>query len=248
MKLSDRSQVKEWLESGADLDKGLFLFLKLCKKTSAYRIVRSHPEANRVIAVRMLLRAYGADGKCVVVFKSKPFEPVCLTSKTAASFSKAETVSTQKFREMFPFLDEPNTPAELKILAADKITAYRKYTSAYSRLNDCTSIEECYLSAKEVVENYLEDRLITSEFKYYIETKKILGKHCIFDVYKNLQSIRRKSAKEIFNEQKKIINRINRIKYEINKGDKPHKLTEREQSLRKNEVYLSEINRIIDGL
>ena len=241
MKKADREQIKEWLEGGGNLEKGLRLFLKLRSNAPAYRIVRTNPQANKTIAVRLLLKAYGIDSNSVIILKTKPKEPLKIETQS-------QTTETPKFRDMFPFLNEPNTPAELKILAADKITSYKKYVDAHKQLNACVSIEQCYLTAKEIIENYLENQLITTEFKHYMETKKVLGKHKIFDIYKKIQLIRAKRANEIIKEQKRTINRINRIKYEINKGNKPHLQTERERSLRENEVILAEINRIIDGI
>ncbi len=153
-----------------------------------------------------------------------------------------------KFREQFPFLSEPACPPELKILAADKITAYRNALVAHQQLTGCQTIEECVVTAQAIVDNWIENELIFEEFRYYAERKKILGKHPIFNEMKKMQALRKATAKDIFKKKKNLTDKINRIKFEIKKGDKPHLLAEREKRLRETEHLAAEVDRIIEGL
>jgi hypothetical protein len=86
-----------------------------------------------------------------------------------------------RLRDEFPFLKDSDCPALLKILVADKLTAFGNYRDAHANLfKEGITPEEFENSARLLVENYLENRLIYDELVHYKETKQILGKHPIF--------------------------------------------------------------------
>ena len=105
---------------------------------------------------------------------------------------------------------------------------------------------ECFETAKKVIENFIENRNITSEFSYYLEHGNILGKHPVFSVTKKIAEMRKRSILELIRRQRNLNENIWRIRNEIRKGDKPYLLIEREARLRQRELELQEINRIID--
>lgn len=89
-------------------------------------------------------------------------------------------------REEFPFLNDKECPDELKILVADKMTAWSIYTNAHEKLFkkaegtlELTPEEETEL-VKIAAEAFEENQNIYAELNAYKETGKILGEHPIF--------------------------------------------------------------------
>ena len=97
------------------------------------------------------------------------------------------------------------------------------------------------------MENYRQNRKILSEFAYYREHRKCLGKHEVFASMKRLEKLRGMSVVELVKRQRNLAGAIWRIRSEIRKGDKPHLLAEREARLKEKELELSEVNRLIGG-
>ncbi|MDR1544128.1 MAG: hypothetical protein LBS50_06940 [Prevotellaceae bacterium] len=229
-------EIENWQKAGCKEKDGIRLFLNLQEKTPLGKLVKLCPEQNGKLAVKQLFAIAGKKDNLIL---NRHWQPLPAT---------AQSTDAPKFREMFPFLNEKNTPNELKVLAADKITAYRKSITAHARLVDCTTLEQCYITAKEVVENYLENYEITQEFKHYMDTGRVLGKHAIFSEMKKLAELRKSKPSEILKRQKQVENNIFQIKSQLKKGDKSHLRTQREKRLRELMHVLQEINRIIDGL
>src|SRR5690606_22808518 len=152
-----------------------------------------------------------------------------------------------KFRDEFPYLDDIGCPPELKILATDKITTYKKFKDAHKALFDCTTNEQQYLTAKLVIENYIDNTLNYNELKYYHKHKKLLGKHPIFASLNRLKELRRSSPIELIEKQTKLKQNIWRIESELKKGDKPHLQVEREQRLKLRLAELEEVERLIES-
>ncbi len=101
-----------------------------------------------------------------------------------------KAVKALRLRNEFPFLREDDCPDELKILTADRITAYYKYVEAHEAIQTKTLNEDQLAdAAKTVVENYLENRLIWEELKHYQDNKKPLGKHPIWRTKKLREEI-----------------------------------------------------------
>lgn len=91
-----------------------------------------------------------------------------------------------KFREDYPFLNNPDIPNEFKILAADKITAYKNLMIARETLQKAAdsetelSQEELAELTKQAAEADELNSLIHEEFEHYQNTGEVLGKHPIF--------------------------------------------------------------------
>lgn len=92
-----------------------------------------------------------------------------------------------KLRADFPFLNEKDCPNELKILVADRITAYRNYKAGHQKMVDFEqgkielTDEEKEALVNESMENFEENKLIFEELEHYQANKEILGKHPIFE-------------------------------------------------------------------
>lgn len=149
------------------------------------------------------------------------------------------------FREEWPFLSNPSCPMELKVLASDKITAYHNYRSLHEKLFDCTDTVSAFETAKNLLENYRQNRLILAEFAFYKEHHRILGKHPVFKERKQLDQYRRMSAVQLYKEQQRLLGAIWRVKSEMAKGDKPHLLSERSARLASKQRELAAVEELM---
>lgn len=152
------------------------------------------------------------------------------------------------FRKEWPFLADPSCPLELKALASDKITAYHNYCDLHEKLFDCTDTVAAFETAKKLLENYRQNRLILAEFAYYREHHRILGKHPIFKERQRLDQYRKMSALQLYKEQQRLLGSIWRVKSEIAKGDKPHLQPERERRLAAKQRELAAVEELMSGL
>ena len=216
------NNVDRWIDSGAEVTEGLRLLNIYAPNAHLSMLVSLNSKRFAGLPIKRL-QDFGTKGD-----------------------KKQERKKERTFRENWPFLSEPSCPPELKILAADKITAWINQTDWHERLFDCSNLADCFETAKEVIENFIENRNITSEFAYYLEHGNILGKHPVFAVTKRIAEMRKLPILELIRRQRNLNENIGRIRNEIGKGDRPHLLIEREARLRRRELELQEINRIID--
>lgn len=89
-------------------------------------------------------------------------------------------------REEFPFLGDKDCPDELKILVADKISAWKLYEETSAKIQainedpNRSSNEGLAELAKTATEAFEENQRIYVELIAYKETGKVLGEHPIF--------------------------------------------------------------------
>lgn len=102
-----------------------------------------------------------------------------------------------KLREDYPFLSDADCPDVLKILVANKITAYYNYRNGHERLFKSPSEGDIYMAVSDVVENYLENRLIHNELEFFKKHKKLLMRHPIFKQLKRDTQIQQMKAGEL---------------------------------------------------
>ncbi len=121
-------------------------------------------------------------------------EKIEITAKDSSEVFPSATEEVKeviKLRQAYPFLSEDDCPDELKILVADKQTAYEKYVAAHKALlvvvpegENATAVEmteeEIFELAKTAVENFEVNQDIFAEMEHYKETGEILGEHPIF--------------------------------------------------------------------
>lgn len=211
--------IRNWLGSGAEVQEGLRLLAIYAPNPHLHRLVSINPSQFKHLLVQVL------------------------SDKIPAITPSINRQSS--FRENWSFLSDVDCPNELKVLASDKITAYWNYVDAHEKLFSCFTLEECFLTAKKIIENYIENRKIYSELAYYKEHHSLLGKHPIFDEMKRLAELRHLSIQELFRRKCNLEDAIWRIRSEIKKGDKPHLLITREQRLHRKQRELNEVQRII---
>ncbi len=216
-----KDEIRQWLDSGAEVQEGLRLLNIVAPNKYLAQLVRSNPRRYKELLVKSLTAS----------IEHTPIVPSV----------------RPKFREDWPFLSEKDCPNELKILAADKISTHQRYVEAHERLFDCSTLQDCFLVAKNLIENYIENRKIHSELTYYKAHHSVLGKHPIFDELRRCNELRHLPIQTLFRRKENLEESIWRINSEIRKGDKPHLLSRREQRLAAKQRELSEVNRIIDN-
>ena len=216
-----KDEIRQWLDSGAEVQEGLRLLSLVAPNKHLAKLVSLNPKRYKPLLIQSL---------------ASVIEPATNSSPVRPSF-----------REDWPFLSDCDCPNELKILVADKITTHRRYVEAHEKLYDCTTPDECFSVAKNLIENYIENRKIHSELAYYKAHRKILGKHPIFEEVKRCNELRHLPISSLFRRKENLEEAIWRINSEIRKGNKPHLLPRREQRLAAKQRELSEVNRIIDN-
>ena len=213
------NEISKWLNEGAGIQEGLRLLAIYAPNPRIDSLVRMSPNVFGFLLTQAL----------------SPF----------AASGSIRPVPTRQFRKEWPFLADPSCPPELKILAADKITAYANYTSEHKLLPSCTNLKECIERAKKIIENYTENRKILSEFTYYKEHGKVLGEHPIFDTMRKISELRSLPITKLLKKRKNLEDNIWRIQSEIKKNNKPHLLESRRERLRSRQLELEEVNRMI---
>ena len=201
------------------------------------------PEANRSMLEYQL--------KSIGKVSDAEFKKLKGTKKKKAESAEKIKVEVPKpkpkFRDDFPFLRDPDCPHELMILVGYKITAYHKYIDGHKKLFECTSLEDCTATAKQIIDNYQENRLIYEELEFYKEHKQCLGKHPIFKVRRKFENFKSMSQRMLYKlHDTTIPHRIWRIESEIKKGDKPHLDTERQQRIMECKAEMAEIARLLN--
>jgi hypothetical protein len=227
-----RLAVIAWIKSGSPLPEGIRIFSQLARQ--------DHP----FIA---LLRADPVH--LTAILRQELAVRVGLTDQDLTASDPSLRAGVHKsFRQNWPFLQDPDCPAELKILAADKITAWYRYTQAHEQLFDCTSLEEMRDTARDLMAHFLQNRLIIDEFRYYREHKSILGKHPIFSWTKQLRALRKLNPVALVEKRIRLEHNVWRIESELAKNKKPHLRITREQALRSKKMQLVEVNNLISKI
>lgn len=139
----------------------------------------------------------------------------------------AEVKQEIRFRDEFPFISDPNLPADLKILVTDKFNHYHDFADAHKEL--FAKVVEPYLVdkkedvseeqitndvifglAKVAVENFEMDQLIYDEFVHYRDNNKVLGVHPIFKQRKLAESVDKMTMAEAAKRKANLENYIRR--------------------------------------
>ena len=150
------------------------------------------------------------------------------------------------FRQDWPFLSAPDCPPELKILASDKINTYQQYTSHHQQLFDASTAQDQFSTVRDLVESFIENRIIHREFEYFKEHGHVLGLHPIFKEYAALRQLRRLSPIELFKQKERLEHNIWRTGKKLNDKGQEHLRISRTKSIQQKERQLAEINRLLN--
>ena len=215
------TEIEKWIREGADVREGL-------RRISAYRptpwlaaLVKRAPDRYG----RLLRRALGV-----------------MDRKAAGDAASRR----RSLRDDWPFLGDPDCPQELKILAADKITAMRGFAEAHAGLYSCATPEEAYETASKCILFYCQNRRIVSEFAYYKEHKAVLGRHEIFEDSRRMRELRTAGILELIRRQKNLRTSINKLKAKLRSGARPDLELARAELLSRRERELAEVEQLID--
>lgn len=216
------NEIDRWICSGAEVTEGLRLLSIYAPNKWLDALVRKAPKEYSHLLKKALL----------------PFA-------TEVPFSQTLTKGG-RFREDWPFLSEPDCPTELKALAADMITSWHNYVNAHEDLFKCTTPEECFEAAEKTVGNFYQNSVSRTEFQYYKEHHRILGKHPIFALTRKMDELRRMPVTTLIQKRRNVQDSIWRAEREIKKGDRPDLKVSREDRLARLRMTLNEINRMIE--
>ncbi len=222
------SDFRIWLGSGAEVQQGLRLLNHYAPNPHLERLVKLNPTRYKSLLIKSLSR-------------------ICGTPPPELPSKESTDKTYPKFRENWPFLRETQCPMELKVLASEKITAYHNYVEAHQRLFDCTSLDMCLETARTVIENYVENRKIYSEFAYYSENHSVLGKHPIFKEMQDRAELLHLTVKDLFRKKTNLQKAIWRLAKQIESGDKPHLIIDRKHRLEQHKRDLAEIENIVNN-
>lgn len=135
---------------------------------------------------------------------------------------------------------------ELEALASRKFTKYRAYVRLYNKLRDCSTLEQCAKVAGELVDNYIDNRLIWQELSWYQQHGSILGKHPAFAEFRRRRQLNEMPVKALVKRQQQVEMNIWRVKNEMAKGDKPHLDAQRQERLAGYEKERADILRLLE--
>ena len=215
------TEIEQWLKSGAGVQEGLRLLSVYKPNKPLALMVERHPEKYASLLVKTLA-GIGMESVARTATRSK------------------------SLREEYPFLGNPACPPELKILAADKITAYRNFVREHERLSSCSTLEECLETAKKCVYFYCQNRKILSEFAYYQEHGTVLGKHPVFGEMNRRRELLSASPLELERRRQNLRDAIWRLGKQLRSGKRPDLADARMERLATKERELAEIEKLIE--
>lgn len=217
------NDVDRWINSGAEVNEGLRLLSIYAPNRWLADLVTRAPKRYAHLLKKAL----------------HPFS-------TSVPLSQTISRGGSQFRKEWPFLEAPDCPQELKVLAADMISSWHAYVNGHEELYLCMSPEECYMVAEKTVNNFSQNCRIRNEFQYYKEHRRILGKHPVFRTSRRLDEMRRMPITALVRKRETIKGNIWRIRHEMSLGNRPDLQEDRSLRLRQRELELSEIERMIE--
>ncbi|MGJ1228835.1 hypothetical protein ACR78H_25125 [Sphingobacterium siyangense] len=153
-----------------------------------------------------------------------------------------EPVKPKKtLRDQYPFLADADCPPQLKILAADKITAYNKVVEYYDRLQSSSTEAQQLHNVSSLVHWYKRNNEIKREFNHYRDNKTLLGEHTIFEEYNSLQDLQSLNALQLSDLKNLTEQNIRSLTKQIKKNNRPDLQIRREEKLSKYRVKLNQI-------
>ena len=121
--------------------------------------------------------------------------------KEVETLKLAPKLDAKAIRVEFPFLNEKDCPDELKILMADKITAWNAYLVCQKTIAENENVEGASVTlaniAKEAIEYFDENQKIYDELNCYQTTGKVLGVHPIFKKLQLTREVETMTADEL---------------------------------------------------
>jgi hypothetical protein len=130
------------------------------------------------IAEETETNAEGRKKEDLLAFIQQARENVIVEKSTEVPIEVKRSI---KLREQFPFLKEKDCPVILKALVNDLITSYEKYKAGHAKLFDSMTQAEEALLAREIVDNFIDNKQIFDELEHYQKTGQELGAHPAYE-------------------------------------------------------------------
>jgi uncharacterized protein (UPF0297 family) len=188
------------------------------------------------------------------ILKSKPenitpevVEKVVIEEKLITSTDIPEKVKKAiKLRKEFPFLNEKDCPDELKILVADMLTTHACYVKNHEKLFQNITEEQKDDIAKDVVEDYLENRQIWEELNHYKEHGAVKGEHPIFAQMEKLHKYDEMSINNLHKNRERVYGNMMKNQ-KLLENEPEHKNTvNRKEAVESYKLELTHIDTLID--
>jgi hypothetical protein len=185
------------------------------------------------------------------ISKESPVKVTAKTTEEVFLLAPDDVKEVVKLRESYPFLSDTDCPDELKILVADKQTAYERYVTAHNKLlvlvsgenkQEQMTAEEIFALAKESVKNFEANQDIIAELEYYKENSEILGEHPIFIKRKLHDRIMAMSMADAAKRQSNLRNYIRRDNRSKEKSTDEKEKLNLEKKIKKWTIELDLIN------
>lgn len=135
---------------------------------------------------------------------------------------------------------------ELEALASRKFAKYRAYVRLHRELRGCATLELCAKVAAELVDNYIDNRLIWQELDWYRQHGSILGKHPAFAEFHRRRQLNGMPVKKLVKRLRQVEMNIWRVKSEMKKGGKPHLEAARRERMAGYEKERADILRLLE--
>lgn len=126
------------------------------------------------------------------------------------------------------------------------LTAYDAYKRSHNLLFEAKTFEQIHEASFDTVENYLENRRIWDELNYYKEKGSILGKHPIFAWMQRQDAIRHLKVGDLVTLKIRLENNLVRNRASVRRQPKHPATADRHERIRKMELELSEVNRLLN--
>ena len=115
----------------------------------------------------------------------------------------------------------------------------------HKRLLDCQTREECADVAGDLIKSFIDNRMMWLELDYYKQHHAILGKHPIFNEFKQKRMLLSMSLKDMLARKRQLEMNIWRTKSLIKKGGSPELQVKRRERLKGYESEMADVIRLI---
>lgn len=203
--MTQREEILQWLNSPRSYDQGIDIYQRYGFNLMLKQMFRrsGRTKLTEMTLIEELRKLANLTENELKAIKPPTAQSVALSQQPSTARHTRHTVPDTtkqaiRFRERFPFLNEPSCPDVLKVAVADMFTAYGRYKEAHAQLQTiddavpdatitsvavsqqpssqpATKPSAAQLS-QDVVENYLLDRELWAELEYYRDHGTLLGK------------------------------------------------------------------------
>jgi hypothetical protein len=246
MIMNKTQEIKQYFTEDRSFAKGLQLFNKYGRNMAFLQLLNRKGENEKTLAQLhyQLAKLGGISEREMKAILASPVMPTNPVEKV--KLIPEEVVKSIKLRDEFPFLSNKDCPRELKILVNDMLTTYETYKMAHEELLDAAVEDEIKKLSADVVENFLENRQIWDELNHYKEKGEVLGEHPIFAQMERQDELAKMTQEDLILLERNLVNKINRTKAQIKKGDKPHLNQERSERIKEFEFDLPIVRRLLN--